>query len=56
MAKQVPAAVDTTNGAYWATCGLPGEQEDSRGQTAALALCAALLRALIAQQEEKEHG
>lgn len=51
--KQVPSEVETTNGAFWATCGLPGEQEDARGPTPAIALISAMLRALIAAEESR---
>jgi len=45
--EALPPALQEAYGApFWASCGLPGEQEDAWGQEAASTLCAALLRAL----------
>lgn len=47
--RQTPAEIEVTNGQFWATCGVPGAQEDSRGEIAPLALLSAFFRALEAE-------
>lgn len=49
-AEAQACGIDRAERPFWATCGLPGEQEQAAGKTPALALIAALLKALAAGQ------
>lgn len=47
--KSTPSAIASFGGPYWATCGLPGQQEQGVGQTPAIALLVALFEYLRAR-------
>lgn len=50
LEKDAPA----TSKAFWATCGMPGEQEHAEAASAPLALLAAILNAKIAEAASPE--
>lgn len=50
-AEAQACGIDRAERPFWATCGLPSEQEQATGKTPALALLAALLRALNTKEE-----
>ncbi len=46
--EKLPPALAAAHGAsHWASCGMPGEQEDACADGGALALCISLLRAMV---------
>jgi len=56
VALSIYAAESRHLHAFWATCGLPGEQEGAHGATPALALLLALLRAQGADTTKEERS